>query len=147
MTLTRRDLAHLEPRTAPAIGVRTPEQWPYGPNICGESRVALRDWATRHGLRIDQRAWCEHWITTRNRCLSHSGTRALWVDHITGWKVGRDRAVLVSQPYGTVDPDEVRAFAAPHGLEVHVDPDGGWYGAGTTFVAVYDPKVIETVTT
>lgn len=142
---TYRDIQLIEPKNAPSIGIRTVDDWPYGPNISAESRVALVDWATQHGVRRSKSAWCQHWILGKNCQYHNTGTD--WLDHTTGWCINRRRAIFVSQPYPTgTGIDSAREFAASNGLEITVDENSGWYGFDTVFIAVYDRNVISSVT-
>jgi hypothetical protein len=135
----------MQPRIAPEVGIGSPERWPYGPHDDPSCRIAMRDWAARHGLRLaDNRGTrCRHWLLARS-CDDHR--RAEWEDHVSRWTRGGQRAVVIGQPYpGSFDDAEVRRFAHAHGLLAHIDPDSGWYGHGTVFVAVFDPSVIDKV--
>lgn len=138
----------IEPRTAPDVGVRRWEDWPYGPNISGETRIAMVDWARRHNLRLSPTGQCRHWILKGRNCPVHTFAEG-WEDHPTGWLltgVPRKPAVFVAQPYPGVDVAPARAFAEAHGLRCHVAEAGGWYGHGALFVAVYNPALIASVT-
>jgi hypothetical protein len=120
-------------------------EWPYGPNIDVDTREALVAWAGPHGLRLSgTHSRCLHWLQGKRCPRSWGESCAAGVpgaDHVTAWNrgAGRNPAVLVSQPYG-LDEQARRQLAdidSQPGLRVEIDEAGGWYGAGTTFVAIW----------
>lgn len=138
----------IEPRTAPNVGVRTPDDWPYGPNIDGDTRVAMVEWAARHGLRLSQARSMSsrRWIAGPGCTEAVQRQPDSWEDHITRWTRGGRPAVVVAQPYEHADPELAREFADAHGLGITIDKNGGWYGHGSIFIAIYRVDVIGTVT-
>lgn len=121
--------------------------WPYGPNIDLDSREALVEWAAPLGLRQSAtHNKCLHWLRGKQcpRNASHGacGATVPGADHLSVWNrgPGRTPAVLVSQPYGLFDEDlaELTELAKEPDLVVEVDESGGWYGAGTTWVAIWN---------
>lgn len=65
-----------------------------------------------------------------------------WADHVTGWTRDGRPAVLVSQPYTQPTVEGITADLAEEcpGVTVRVDPAGGWYGHGTSFVELLAPE-------
>lgn len=127
-------LADLDER-GKAIGIKSGEYWPYGPNVYVDSRADMVTWAEREGLKLSPRGDCLHWLTRgrRNVALCERGDHG-WMDHVTGWNRDGKPAVLVAQPYGLTQRELAQLGALP---DVDVRIDGtGWYGAGTTFVTV-----------
>jgi len=99
--------------------------WPYGPNICIPTRVAMLDWAEQHGLKF-RRKGCLH--------LPDDRPRECW-DHLTYWTGPAGEQVLVSHPYG-LKQEAATWLRGLTGVRVEIR-DEGWYGAGTTFIAVW----------
>jgi len=119
--------------------------WPYGPNIDLDSREALVAWAGPLGLRASSTSRsCLHWIQ-RKQCPRTRDYSCAAVmpgnDHVTAWNqgAGRNPAVLVSQPYGLDDESHelLAQINTSPDLTVEINEQGGWYGHGTVFVAIW----------
>lgn len=120
--------------------------WPYGPNIDLDSREALVEWAGPLGLRQSKTPnKCLHWLRgkqcPRAAAYGACGATVPGADHLSVWNrgPGRNPAVIVSQPYHLNDKElaELAELAKDPDLVVEIDEDGGWYGAGTTWVALW----------
>lgn len=120
--------------------------WPYGPNIDLDSREALVEWAGPIGLRQSKtHNKCLHWLRgkhcPRNTGYGACGATVPGADHVSVWNrgPGRNPAVIVSQPYHLYDEDlaELGELAKDPDLVVEIDEDGGWYGMGSLWVAVW----------
>jgi hypothetical protein len=132
---------------ARAIGI-VGDNWPYGANLGhNESseadhgvRCAVVDWAEARKLRHSRAGRCLHWIAT-GRCAEDwckaNATKHRWMDHVSGWTRDGKPAVLVCQPYGVHDESlrDILRVADEYQLEAHIDGTG-WYGHGTTFIAL-----------
>lgn len=134
-------------------------EWPYGANNRLETREAMVAWAQGHGVTL-AKAWdspCLHWLLS-GRCGSahchagmteygFAGLRACgvrlesdsWLDHITGWSRDGLPAALVVQPYWLSDENReaLQLLGAKPGLRVEISDDSGWYGLGTTWIAIW----------
>lgn len=128
-------------RRGPAIGISR-GAWPYGPNIDIPSRQAMVEWAEHERLRYSPNGRCLHWIA-RGRCAvrfcTADANRHPWMDHVTGWTRDGKPAVLVCQPYPIFDVIDVANAGDAHGLQVRI-ADGGWYGSGAAWVALWSPS-------
>ncbi|MFE5776889.1 hypothetical protein [Brachybacterium sp. NPDC056505] len=62
-----------------------------------------------------------------------------WLDHVTLWTRGGSPAAIVAQPYGLCDEyrEGLLKLGTKPGLRVEIDDAGGWYGMGTTWVAIW----------
>src|SRR5699024_2715250 len=148
-------IAYLD-KQAPSVGVKDGE-WHYGPNIHLAAREGMVVWAKRHGVKWAHRKGCIHWLLT-GRCTDTGclykcsrglgdlrvdgvavSTQSSWMDHVTTWSRGGKPAALVAQPYGVNDRDRraLTALGTKRGLRVEIDDAGGWYGAGTTWIAIW----------
>lgn len=121
--------------------------WPYGPNIDLDSREALVEWAAPLGLRQSSTYnKCLHWLRgkqcPRDAGYGACGVRVPGEDHASAWNrgPGRSPAVVVSQPYhlDRADRAALDRLAMEPDLVVEVDDDGGWYGMGTIWVAIWN---------
>lgn len=138
-----------EPSRAEARAVGLGAEWPYMPREV-RARRQLVDWAAGHRLRYSRRGQCVAWLR-RGQCPGVGRGRAHlpgsdelhagggWRDHVSGWTRGGKPAVLIAAPYGlTVEArGELDELAATSDLRVEIEPGGGWYGLGTTFVGIW----------
>jgi hypothetical protein len=135
--------AELDAR-APAVGIQpggaSGPGWPYGPNIDVEARQGLLEWAEPLGLRLSKAGHCVRWI--RGQRCRPCGPRKHWLDHVTAWNHDRKPAVLLAQPYGLGSDDVAELEALEDDGFVVVIGDG-WYGHGTTSVAVWRAEQAE----
>lgn len=132
--------------------------WPYGlPESNLDGREAAVDWAITHHLRWSRGHHCLHWLLTgqcrRVECdyvgpSWGAGFETLvllgitltghWLDRVTAWARDRRPDTLVAQPYDLDDADraDLEELGRGHGLDVEIDDAGGWYGRGTTWIAI-----------
>lgn len=131
-----------------------PSGFPYGPNACGHARHHVAKWATRLGLvhGRDGSHDALKWLLrgTDNALVKRPGMRnapadpingsALdFADHTTGWLRGRERALLVCQPYHVTDSDRERLARIETMfplLQVAIDRVPSWYGHGTHMIEI-----------
>ena len=129
---------------AGAIGLRrvrqdewgSPWGWPYGPNIDVPSRAAMLDWATAGKLRKSTADVDLHWLTG-GRGNNFGWDPPAWADHLTGWTVARKPAVLVAQPYMSVDVarESLSGVLSDDRFAVAVHASG-WYGRHTVMIEI-----------
>lgn len=144
--LTQRDIRRIEPGAAPEVGIRGSAAWPYGANICGDTRTRLVRWAHQHGYRLAApNRPCLHWLTgQKRRCgglrhpqgPKHPGSLLTTdmrsaLDHPTFWtdRDGRP-ALLLAQPYH-VDRDVLDTIEVDWPIDVTVTDESPWYGFTT----------------
>lgn len=114
--------------------------WTYGMYDNPAGQKEMLDWADHHGLRFSSTDRCLRWLR-RGRCNDHlcveTREQYAWMDHVTAWTQARHPAVIVAQPYA-LDAHALDQLAdlRDDGLRVEIDGTG-WYGRGTTFVAVW----------
>lgn len=163
-TEEQRDLVDQLDRRAPALGLRRNRgvacawgrafEWPYGPNVSVPSRAALVTWAEKHRVKLarDTSKCALHWLT-EGRCgpnrigspsCRQESSYPLWFDHVTRWNFAGHPRVLVAQPYGLSDTDrldleriaDTAQLRTGARLRLEIGPTG-WYGHGTTWVALW----------
>lgn len=127
--------------------------WPYGPDIDVRMRVLMLTWAENHGLALAlPRHRCLDWLQ-KGRCakrvchgLASGGMVERWADHVTTWTHDGRPAVLVSQPYylDAEIEERLHEVAAERGLYPEIDRAGGWYGLGTTWIALWRDTPVAT---
>lgn len=144
--LRPRDGADFHRSTGPAGIVGG--HWPYGPNVCGDSRNRLIEWALAHSYRLaDPRNECLHWLIGQaRRCgalrdTSHPGRvdlgwkRSGLFDHVTCWTRDKKPALILAQPY-SVDHDDVADVEREWPVKITVTGESPWYGHRTYGVHV-----------
>lgn len=133
---------------AKAAGITSYTKWPYGPNIDLWSRVRVVSWAREHGLKVAPHGapLCLTWLE-KGQCRGcgargreHDGFR---LDHMSGWTLNGQPAVIVNHPYDLTDSDfgllAVTAEQHP-GLRVSM-PGAGWYGNATIQIEVWNRAI------
>jgi hypothetical protein len=127
---------------ARAIGIKTQDSWPYGPNANADMRLALLGWAEHYNLRMANGFSRHKRITCYGRKIgskkhdiygeTYGGLccRRGWFDHVTSWNRNGKPALLLSQPYSLSDNDIFDLRELRNRDHVIVRLDVGWYAAG-----------------
>jgi hypothetical protein len=145
-TAEQRDLVVELDRRGAAVGVKGGD-WPYGPNIYVDNRLALVGWAEATGYRLaTPNARCLHWLVGKARHCSarrdsfdHDGRIERdgdTLDHPTFWTKGGKPALLLAQPYRPPAADWVERTVATWPVAVDVAHPAPWYGVGTYGVLI-----------
>ncbi|WDT90773.1 hypothetical protein H0E86_03930 [Streptomyces sp. SCSIO-PteL053] len=110
------------------------------------AQKTIVEWAEHHGLRYTSVGCCQLWLlrTTSRRCpdgacRNNGGLDYVWLDHANGWfKDGRP-AALTSAPYSSnynEENVEIRQ-CLDSDVRLRVAFGAGWYGHGTTQIALW----------
>lgn len=115
--------------------------WPYGPNICQDSRNKLVEWALHEGLQIaTPSARCIHWLTGEaRRCralqdrFGHDGVidQMPEMDHPTFWTRDGEPALILAQPYSNPREEWIERMQLAWPVAVETTEWAPWYGYGT----------------
>jgi hypothetical protein len=145
---------------ARAIGIKTQDSWPYGPNVNVDMRLALLGWAEHYRLTIatgyrHKRFLCYGRNSDGKKHDIYAETygglccRRGWFDHVTCWNRNGKPALILSQPYSLCDSDIFDLRELRKRDHVIFRLDVGWYAAGgvSTFaIEVWSRQVWEQIT-
>jgi hypothetical protein len=134
-------------RRAAGRGIRSANDWPYGPRAYLRMQVALLEWAERYDLRLAHGRERHYRLLRFRTCCHRSPVCPVcrpWLDHVSYWNRRGKTALVLAQPYHlspTGLADLARLAQRP---ELYVAlPGPGWYGCGTTAIEVWSREVWE----